>query len=194
MGSGPGSSGVSDPDAFTVLVEQCQTQVYAYLARRAPAHAEDLLARVWVEAYSARHGYDPSLGSARAWLFGVARHVLHRHWREQASAPRGHSLSAADEPAIDPWDEVDRHVDSAALAVPLRRALSELPDVDREMLLLIAWEQLTPTEAAAVVGVPPGTARTRLHRARSRMRAAMAADAPAVANLLPTIGGPDDQP
>jgi RNA polymerase sigma-70 factor (ECF subfamily) len=66
-------------------------------------------------------------------------------------------------------------LDSAALAGPLRAALGDLPEVDREMLLLIAWEQFTPTEAAAVVGIPPATARTRLHRARSRMRAALEA-------------------
>jgi RNA polymerase sigma-70 factor (ECF subfamily) len=71
------------------------------------------------------------------------------------------------------------------------------------MLLLIVWEQLTPTEAAAVVGIPPATARTRLHRARSRMRTALEADHPPdaedepdpgrVAPLMfarPTSGGP----
>ena len=79
---------------------------------------------------------------------------------------------------MDPWDEVDARLDSAALAGPLRAALGGLPEVDREMLLLIAWEQLTPTEAAAVVGIPAATARTRLHRARSRMRTALEAHHP----------------
>jgi DNA-directed RNA polymerase specialized sigma24 family protein len=51
--------------------------------------------------------------------------------------------------------------------------MGELPEADREVLLLVAWEQLTPTEAAAVVGIPAATARTRLHRARTRMRAAL---------------------
>ena len=166
---------VVDPVAFTALVDRVGPHVHAYLARRAPAEAEDLLGRVWVEAYAARHTFDPARGSARSWLFGVARHVLLRYWRDRRPDPVVLTQSAT---AWDPWDEVDARLDSAALAGPLRAALGDLAEADREMLLLIAWEQLTPTEAAAVVGIPPGTARTRLHRARSRMRTALAEHRP----------------
>ena len=165
-----GDESVVDPAAFTALVDREGPDVHSYLARRAPAEAEDLLARVWLEAYAARRSFDPARGSARSWLFGVARHVLLRNWRERRPEPALQSLAPI---AGDPWDEVDARLDSAALAGPLRAALGDLPEADREMLLLIAWEQLTPTEAAAVVGIPPGTARTRLHRARARMRKAL---------------------
>ncbi len=164
--------GVVDPAAFTALVDSEGADIHAYLARRAPADAEDLLGRVWLEAFASRHTFDPALGTSRSWLFGVARHVLLRHWRARRPDP---PVTAT---AHDPWDEVDARLDSAALAGPLRAALAGLPEADRELLLLIAWEQLTPTEAAAVVGVPPATARSRLHRARSRMRTALAADDP----------------
>lgn len=179
---------VLDVEGFVALVEQDGAAVLAYLARRSPSHAEDLLARVWLEGFAARQGFDPALGSARAWLFGVARNVLHRHWREQMARRDRDWVSVSQELVHDPWEEVDRRLDSAGLAGSLRVALADLADIDREMLLLVAWEELTPTEAASVVGVPPATARTRLHRARARMRAALATDE---ADLppLPLIGG-----
>jgi RNA polymerase sigma-70 factor (ECF subfamily) len=175
MSDGAQDAGVVDPMAFIAVVDREGPDVYAYLVRRAPSDAEDLLGRVWVEAYASRYSFDPARGSARSWLFGVARHVLLRHWRDRRPDPGDPMLTPM---AVDPWDEVDARLDSAALAGPLRAALGDLPEVDREMLLLIAWEQFTPTEAAAVVGIPPATARTRLHRARSRMRAALEAHHP----------------
>jgi RNA polymerase sigma-70 factor (ECF subfamily) len=71
----------------------------------------------------------------------------------------------------DPWQAVDQRLDAVAAGPLIRRKLAELPENERELLLLVAWEGLTPTEAAAVVGIPAGTARSRLHRARARLRA-----------------------
>jgi RNA polymerase sigma-70 factor (ECF subfamily) len=200
MSDGARDAGVVDPVAFTALVDREGPDVFAYLVRRAPVEAEDLLGRVWVEAYASRRSFDPARGSARSWLFGVARHVLLRHWRDRRPDLTESMLTPT---PVDPWEEVDARLDSAALVGPLRAALVDLPEVDREMLLLIAWEQLTPTEAAAVVGIPPATARTRLHRARSRMRTALEAhhrpdaeDEPAPAHpagclfARPMSGGP----
>jgi RNA polymerase sigma-70 factor (ECF subfamily) len=59
----------------------------------------------------------------------------------------------------------------------VREALAELPANDREVLVLTAWEQLTPAEIAVVLGVPAATVRTRLHRARNRLRERLAPDA-----------------
>jgi RNA polymerase sigma-70 factor (ECF subfamily) len=56
-------------------------------------------------------------------------------------------------------------------------ALRALPAAEREVLLLVAWEQLTPAEAAAVLGVPQGTVRSRLHRARAALRPLLAGNA-----------------
>jgi RNA polymerase sigma-70 factor (ECF subfamily) len=72
MGRGPGTGGLP-VDAFVALVEQEGVAIHAYLARRAPQSAEDLLARAWLEAFAARTTYDPGLGAPRVWLFGVAR-------------------------------------------------------------------------------------------------------------------------
>ncbi|MDX3850186.1 RNA polymerase sigma factor [Streptomyces sp. AK02-01A] len=161
---------VRDTGAFEPLVARHSTALHGYLARRAPQAADDLLAEVWLRAYTARGTYDSGRGAARTWLFGVARNVLAAHWRRHSQDQRA---SQADEETNDPWQAVDRRLDAAAVAPLIRRTLAELPHVERELLLLVAWEQLTPTEAAAVVGIPPGTARSRLHRARTRLRAAL---------------------
>ncbi|MGW0881731.1 RNA polymerase sigma factor [Streptomyces sp. NPDC002671] len=162
-----------EPAAFAPLVEQHSPALHDYFARRAPGAADDLVAEVWLRAYAARRGFDPARGSVRAWLFGVARNVLFAHWRQLTSSRPG-VLSAAD--ADDPWEAVDDRLAAAAMAPKLRTLLAELPSEERELLLLVAWEQLTPSEAAAVVGIPAATARTRLYRARNRMRSGAARD------------------
>jgi RNA polymerase sigma-70 factor (ECF subfamily) len=153
-----------DPTAFEPLVERLGATVYRYLARRAPDAAADLLGEVWLRAFASRRSFDPGRGTAAPWLLGVARHVLLAHWSSNRPAPAG------PEPPWEDWAAVDARLDAAAVAPALRAALSQLPAAERELLLLVSWEQLSPSEAAAVVGIPAGTARSRLHRARAAMR------------------------
>lgn len=159
-----------DPEAFEMLVGRMSGALHAYLARRAPAVADDLLADLWLQAFSSRKSFDPDRGTARTWLFGVARNILAAHWRR---VDREQRLPSVEERNSDPWHAVDQRLDAAAVGPLLRQTMADLPHVERELLLLVAWEQLSPTEAAAVVGIPPGTARSRLHRARSRLQAVM---------------------
>ena len=155
------------PDAFVEVVRRHETAVHAFLARRAgPQAAADLLGEVWVRAFAGRGGYDPAHPDARPWLYGIARNVLRAHWRARP-APGTATQNA------DPWDDVVDRLDAAARAGALAAALRALPPAEREVLLLVAWEQLTPAEAAAALGVPPGTARSRLHRARAALRLAL---------------------
>jgi RNA polymerase sigma-70 factor (ECF subfamily) len=163
------------PDAFVEVVRRHEIAVHAFLARRAgPQAAADLLGEVWVRAFAGRAGYDPAYPDARPWLYGIARNVLRAHWR----ASKGDE-QAAQEPAHDPWDDVAERLDSAARVRALVPAIRALPPDERDVLLLVAWEQLTPAQAAAVLGVPPGTARSRLHRARATLRLVLAGPVPA---------------
>ncbi|WP_063769923.1 RNA polymerase sigma factor [Streptomyces scabiei] len=174
-----------DPAAFEVLVARHAAALHGYLLRRAPAAADDLLSELWLQAYAGRHTFDSARGTVRTWLFGVARNVLAAHWRHTAREhPQAEPEISGRGPAeSDPWHAVDQRLDAAALAPLVRRTLAALPHVERELLLLVAWEQLTPTEAATVLGIPPGTARSRLHRARNRLREVLgsAGDSRAVA-------------
>ncbi len=154
------------PDAFVEVVSRHELAVHAFLARRAgPQVAADLLGEVWVRAFAGRAGYDPAYSDARPWLFGIARNVLRAHWRSHPADP-----APPADPAEDPWDEVIDRLDSAGQAQALATAIRALPPAERDVLLLVAWEQLTPAQAARTLGVPPGTARSRLHRARAALR------------------------
>ncbi|TXR95944.1 RNA polymerase sigma factor [Streptomyces sp. col6] len=158
-----------EPTAFEPLVARHSAALHGYLVRRAPAAADDLLSEVWLQAYAHRGTFDAARGSARGWLFGVARNVLSRH-RQTTARAAARTEPEPDATTADPWQAVDQRLDAASVAPELRRKLAELPSTERELLLLVAWEQLTPAEAAAAVGIPAGTARSRLHRARARLR------------------------
>jgi RNA polymerase sigma factor (sigma-70 family) len=159
-------------DEFIRLFWRHGSAVHSYLSRRAGhQQADDLLEEVWVRAFRSRDRYDERL-PALAWLYGIARNVLLGHLRSQ------HSLSARDtgrrnlgEP--DPWDVVDDRLDARRTVSGLTEALAALSDEDREVLLLVAWEQLTPAEVAVVLDIPQGTARSRLHRARAQLRGSL---------------------
>jgi RNA polymerase sigma factor (sigma-70 family) len=158
------------PEAFVEIVRRHEVAIHGYLTRRAGLRAaDDLLGEVWVRAFGARHRYDTSHEDARPWLYGIARNVLRAHWRT------GQNIDLAlPEEALDPWDEITDRLDSAMRARALVSALRELPAPERDVLLLVAWEQLTPAEAAITLSIPPGTARSRLHRARATLRQMLA--------------------
>jgi RNA polymerase sigma factor (sigma-70 family) len=150
-----------DSEAFAQLVRRHQRPVYAYLARRAgsPA-AEDLLADVWMAAFRSRASFDARWHSALPWLFGIARNGLQKHWA------RLHREESGEGEVSDPWPEVDNRLAASDIVENLRAAVNALPQEQREVLLLVAWEELTPTEIALVLGIPASTARSHLHRAR----------------------------
>lgn len=159
-----------DPGAFGDLFDRHAVAIHRYLARRIGAAADDLLSEVFLRALEARIRVRPHESeSALPWLYGIARNVIRGHLRSRdrpaASLPDEH---------VD-WDAVDARLDASAIAGDLRNALAELSDIEREVLLLVSWEQLTITEAAEALGISATAARSRLHRARARAAAALAA-------------------
>jgi RNA polymerase sigma factor (sigma-70 family) len=161
-----------DPEVFVLLVDRHSAALHAYLARRLEDCADDLLSEVWLVAFSRRCEFDPARGDVRPWLFGIARKLLLAHWRQQRTrldlVARLGGYREAEESG---WDAVDARLDAAALRPDLLQAVKDLPESERELLLLTACDGLTPTEAAEMLGIPAGTARSRLHRARSRVLA-----------------------
>jgi RNA polymerase sigma-70 factor (ECF subfamily) len=156
-----------DEDAFVQVVRRHEVAVGAYLARRAGRElAEDLLGEVWVAALASRATYDRSFPGAGPWLFGVAHNTLRRHWRSRpAEEPVADVTGMAS--GWDPWAAVDNRVDVESV---LRHALARLAPQEREILTLVAWEDLTVADAGRVLGMPPGTARRYLHQARMALR------------------------
>lgn len=113
--------------------------------------------------------------TASPWLFGVAHNTLRRHWR---SRPNEEPVADVTGMASgwDPWAAVDDRVNAESV---LRQALALLRPQQREILTLVAWEDLTVAEAGRAIGIPPGTARRYLHEARMALR-----NAPGMAALL----------
>jgi RNA polymerase sigma-70 factor (ECF subfamily) len=105
------------------------------------------------------------------WLIGIARNSLRAHFRLRAES-RGQLF----ELQCDPWTDADDRLDASRLARALERALGGLTEESREILLLAAWEQLSPAEIAQALQMHPGTVRSRLHRARTALRESLHAE------------------
>ena len=171
---------IGDSTAFVELTWRHSAAIHRYLSRRAGrAQADALLGEVWVQAFRSRASYDHAWPDARPWLFGIARNVLRAHWRASALLPP--CFLAA---VTDPWPKVDDQLDATARRHELELALESLTEAEREVLLLVAWEQLSQAEIAFVLGIPPGTVRSRLHRARAVMRGELAVGNPAADDRL----------
>jgi RNA polymerase sigma factor (sigma-70 family) len=161
----------ADPSAFGAIYDRHARSVYSYLARRvSPQTAEDLFSEVFLRALEARRRARPhSSGSALPWLYGIARNVLRQQPRAR---PRSELPEMSDQFE---WSTVDARLDAGSLSPELSRVLNGLSDSEREVLLLVSWEQLTVAEAAEALGISAGSARMRLHRARAHAAAALAA-------------------
>ena len=173
------------PEVFAELYERHARAVHRYLQRRTDrSAADDLLGEVFVAAIAARKRVVPhGSGSALPWLYGIAGNLLRAHVRRArrdssgTSATDQQSLTTLRDPGVD-WDSVDERLDAGALRGDLRVALAGLSANELEMLLLVAWEGLTPAEAGRALGITPVTARSRLLRARSRARTSLAIHQP----------------
>lgn len=165
------------PQVLGELYERHAAAVFRFLARRVGhAAAEDLVGDVFVAALESRVRYRPhESGSALPWLYGIGGNVARAHVRRRRPA------ATVDRDVGVDWTAVDDRLDAQASRDELRRALASLTPPERESFLLVAWEGLTPTEAAHALGVPPTVVRARLSRARRRARSALAvAPLPAV--------------
>jgi RNA polymerase sigma-70 factor (ECF subfamily) len=147
--------------------------VRAYALRRTDPHtAQDVVAEVFVIAW---RRLDDLPDEPLPWLFGVARRVLANHRRGAARRSALHvrleEQAAISAPGRDPLDRL------AGDAAQVHAALARLAERDREALLLVAWEGLEPEVAARAYGCSRATFAVRLHRARKRLAAALAAEA-----------------
>ena len=165
------AASVHDAERFATLVFRHGPAVLRYLARRlGPDLADDCTAEVFTAAFRQRARYKPATSTALPWLFGIASRVVAQWRREESNRWRLLAALPADAEEVSDESETDDRLTAQALRPVLVEAVRALPAVERELLLLVAWEHLTPSEAAEALGIPPGTARTRLHRARSRVR------------------------
>jgi RNA polymerase sigma factor (sigma-70 family) len=172
----------TDPAATADLFEEAYrssgTAVLGYALRRSASREDalDVVAETFATAWRRRADLPADPGEVRPWLFAIARRCLANAARTNRRADRlGTRLAASfTEGALPDPSAVHEH---RAENRRVRQALDELSPDDRELVTLVAWEGLAPADAAAVLGLSPGAARVRLHRARTRLRAALSTPA-----------------
>jgi RNA polymerase sigma-70 factor (ECF subfamily) len=150
-------------DAFRVLYDDTAPHLLRFLLRRAQTRedAADLLAETFLIAWTKRDQIPADHSHARPWLFGVARNMLKR---ERAVGTK----------ASEAVEALARDLQACARNIPpddgVILALSQLSPVDREIIEMLAWDQLAPREVAAILDLSPNVVRIRAHRARLKLR------------------------
>ncbi|MGW4296416.1 RNA polymerase sigma factor [Micromonospora chersina] len=168
-----------DPALFDIIFDRYYPTIHGYASRRLGRDlADDVAAETFLVAFDNWRRYDTTQHSARPWLFGIASNLIAGHQRTEArryrALARAEQASAADRDGLDgAADRIAVRLDAQAVRGRLAAALEELAPADREVVLLVAWADLTCEDVARALGIPAGTARSRLHRARRRLRAAL---------------------
>jgi RNA polymerase sigma factor (sigma-70 family) len=170
---------VDEPEYFAGLFDRHATTVHRYLARRVGDLADDLLSETFLIAFRRRGDYRAVHVEVRPWLLGIATRVVQGHVRAEQRRYRALGRTPAVSPAApEDADALSDRLAAQALRGPLAAALAGLKARDRDVLLLLAWAQLSYEEIATVLDVPVGTVRSRLNRARRQTRAALDAASP----------------
>jgi RNA polymerase sigma factor (sigma-70 family) len=149
------------PQAFASIFDRHFDAVHGYARRRlGRSLAEEVASETFIRAFDRRASFDRSRVDARPWLFGIAANLMRRHWRTERrrlAALRRLEVRSGEEALI------EERADLVA-------ALDALPAREREALLLFALADLSYEEIADALDVPIGTVRSRLSRARDRIR------------------------
>ncbi|WP_405991611.1 RNA polymerase sigma factor [Streptomyces sp. NBC_00986] len=160
-----------DHDAFGELFDAYARSVYNHAFRLTGdwAQAEDIVSLTFLDAWRLRGKVDDEGGSLRPWLLGIATNVT----RNTRRAARRHAAALSrlprDEVEPDFADEVAARLDDTAELALVRTALATLRRAEREVLSLCVWSGLDYRAAAEALGVPVGTVRSRLSRARAKL-------------------------
>jgi RNA polymerase sigma factor (sigma-70 family) len=168
-----------DPATFEAFYRDHVEAVQRFVARRVddPRVAADLTAEVFLAAIDAAPSYRTARGVPEAWLFGIARNVVAAEWRRAVRERRAHAdLEGRRLLDDDDIARMQERIDAEARSRALHAALAGLSEPERAVFELTALDGLTPTEAAATLGIRAVTARVRLHRARTALRRRLAED------------------
>ena len=164
------SASLAAPALFGTIFDRHATALHRYIVRRiGPAEAESMVGEVFRIAFEGRHAYDAARPDARPWLYGIATKVVAQHRRAERRRIHAMSKVSVERPGSFDDRSADR-VTAEQLQPRLARALTRLSAAERDLLLLVAWADLTYEDAALALGVPVGTVRSRLHRLRVKVR------------------------
>ncbi|NBM15143.1 sigma-70 family RNA polymerase sigma factor [Streptomyces sp. GC420] len=162
-----------EPSAFAELYETYATAVYNHAFRLTAdwSAAEDVMATTFMEAWRLHGKVDAEGGSLRPWLLGIATNVARNQYRSNRRY-KAAAAAAAQAPttAPDHADDVAGRLDDQRRMAAVLTALSSMRRAEREVLTLCLFEGLEYSQAARVLGIPIGTVRSRMSRARVKLR------------------------
>lgn len=169
-----------DGSAFGVFFSRHTRAVTSYAVRRcdSPDDVADLVADTFMIALQASGRYIPETDTALPWLFGIARRVLARQRRRRTGFARLLVKSSNSHPRFQGMEEdaIAAAIDAVRSAPALAAALDTLSQGERDVLELVAFDGLSPSEAALVLDITPNAARLKLSRARRHLRNALGPD------------------
>lgn len=189
----------AEPELFEAIFRRYFGQIHQYLAARVGGRiADELAAEVFTVAFAQRQRYDLGRECARPWLYGIATNLAGTYRRQERRRFRALARAGTQAVALSDEDLVAERVSAAAAGPALAAALAGLGSGDRDVLLLVAVAGLDNQEVALALGIPHGTVRSRLSRARTRLRQALGGTNPAdsidpAASISPA-GGRKEQP
>jgi RNA polymerase sigma factor (sigma-70 family) len=163
---------LGSPD-FAVIYRANVAAVMAFFARRGvdPQTVADLTSETFAEAISSLRSFDPAKGAPRPWLYAIARAVYARHC-EQATRWETAVSQLSHQVELDDSDieDLDARIDAQRQSREVLKRCAGLPELERNAIELVDLDGLTPTGAAASLGVSAGVLRVRLFRARTKLR------------------------
>ncbi|MGW1200798.1 RNA polymerase sigma factor [Streptomyces sp. NPDC002536] len=161
-----------DRDAFAQLYEEHARTVYnhAYRLTGDWSTAEEVMSETFLEAWRTRERLEPDGDSLRPWLLGIATNKARNANRSFGRRLAFLARRPAPEPVADFADEAAGRIDDARHLAAVRRALDGLRRPEREVLVLCVWSGLDYAQIAEALDIPVGTVRSRLSRARARLR------------------------
>ncbi|WP_308168796.1 RNA polymerase sigma factor [Nonomuraea sp. NEAU-A123] len=168
-----------DPERFAEVFDRHAAVLHRYVVRRlGPDHAEDVVAEAFTRAFEKRHKYAFDRTDALPWLYGIATNIIGSHRRAEVRGYRALARTGEDPVAAAFDDQVVAQVTASATRERLAAALAKLGRGERDVLLLIAWGDLTYEETAQALDVPVGTVRSRLSRSRRKIVQALGGSNP----------------
>jgi RNA polymerase sigma-70 factor (ECF subfamily) len=166
-------AGRGDEAAFLALYERHRDTVFrfAYRMLGSTALAEEVTHDCFLSLVRRPDAFDPTRAALRTYLYAAVRNLAAKHFRQRGGEFSMDDLE--DEPATDEHEGPLSQLLDAELSEEVRKAVTALPPLQREVVILVEYEELTLAETASIVGADIGTVKSRLHRARRRLRRAL---------------------
>ena len=160
------------PDEFGAIFERHFDPIHGYLRRRFAAElADELTAQTFFVAFDRRSTFNRAHPDSRPWLFGIATNLARGHRRRELRELK--AIAAIRPEHGNGVDGVEARVDAERMRDRLAHLLAELPTEESEVLYLLTWAELGQGEIADALGIPLGTVKSRLNRARGRLQSSL---------------------